>query len=211
MICFYSFTKRFSKGNACKFCPTERCPTRCWVLAPSSYAGRWQQALPRRPSVPGWHKGTLFHIGQSDLSMFYRNSLLSPFIDGVKAGLYSDSSLEPFGKGSSMRRSLLETCWGSPVVQGTMLCREVAAPWLNTAAEVFFSVPLWAHTCIGCDMVLGLQTSSHICGLHLQRGFSVQWASQKMPHVKCIFLPVGVGVFASCPDCKTLHQWWDKD
>lgn len=136
MICFYSFTKRFSKGNACKFCPTERCPTRCWVLAPSSYAGRWQQALPRRPSVPGWHKGTLFHIGQSDLSMFYRNSLLSPFIDGVKAGLYSDSSLEPFGKGSSMRRSLLETCWGSPVVQGTMLWREVAAPWLNTAAEV---------------------------------------------------------------------------
>lgn len=36
--------------------------------------------------VPGWHKGMLFYIGQSDLSMFYRNSLLSPFIDRVRAG-----------------------------------------------------------------------------------------------------------------------------
>lgn len=188
------------------------------LLSLSSYAEGCQWALPRMPSILGWHKWVSYRTIRAFLLFVYlfifKNRFLHPVMDGDEAGSYSDRGLGPFGKGFSMGM-LLEPCWESPVVQETPprllnACGGSSQPppqWEHPLRSVLLSVS--AHACRVCDLVLGIPTLSHIYGCHLQVASQFN-EYPEIPHIKRIFLPMRVGISASFLDRKTYHQWWDK-
>lgn len=97
--------------------------------------------------------------------------------------LYNDREAGPFREGSCHGQEALGRLAGKARVQGTPP-RLVNAPWqevtatapvgersLNTPAEACLALCVSAHVGRGGSLVLGIQSLSHIYGLHLQGDF----------------------------------------